>query len=142
MILVDTSVWIGFFQGADTLYRAVLHKLIEENEVCLADIILAEILQGIKSDKDFKIVKAHLLEFPVYSLKNVDSYVQAAQIYRTCRKKGLTIRKLVDCLIAQVAIENDLVLFHNDQDFDVISRVVEDLQIFSVSETPPPAAED
>lgn len=134
MILVDTSVWIDFFKGTETLYRTVLHRLIEENEVCLADIILAEILQGIKSDKDFKIAKTHLLEFPIYSLKNVDSYVQAAQIHRTCRKEGLTIRKLVDCLIAQAAIENDLVLFHNDRDFDVISQVVEGLQIFSLSD--------
>jgi hypothetical protein len=134
LILVDTSVWIDFFKGTETLYRAVLHGLIQEDEVCLADIILAEILQGIKSDKDFKTAKNHLLEFPIYSLKDVDSYVQAAQIYRTCRKEGLTIRKLVDCLITQVAVENDLVLFHNDRDFDVISQVVEGLQIFSLSD--------
>ncbi|MDO8885859.1 PIN domain nuclease [Candidatus Oleimmundimicrobium sp.] len=130
MILIDTSVWIDFFRGADTLHRVAMHKLIKEDDVCLADIIVAEILQGIKSDKDFKVVKSRLLEFPIYSLKDVHSYIQSAQIYRACRRRGLTIRKLVDCFIAQIAIENGLVLFHNDKDFDSIAKTIKELQIY------------
>ena len=110
----------------------ILHRLIEEEEeVCIADIILAEILQGIKSDKDFRKTKKYLLEFPVHSLRNVDSYVEAAQIYRILRKEGLTIRKALDCIIARVAIENDLVLFHNDKDFDIIAKVIKELKVYS-----------
>ncbi|MDP3013162.1 MAG: PIN domain nuclease [Candidatus Subteraquimicrobiales bacterium] len=133
MILVDTSVWIDFLKGAGSKHHLALHLLIEEEEdICIADIILTEILQGIKSDKDSKQAKNYLFGFPIYSLKDVSSYVEAAQIYRVCRKKGLTIRRPLDCIIARIAIENDLVLFHNDRDFDTIAEVVRELQIYSL----------
>mgnify|MGYP000725220203 CR=1 FL=1 len=133
MILVDTSVWIDFFRPVDSPFRKTLHFLLEnEEDLCLTEIILTEILQGIKKDKDFRAIKEYLLDFPVYSLKNRDSYIESAQIYRKCRKKGITIRRTVDCLIAQVAIENNLVLFHNDQDFNQIAKVVKNLKTFEI----------
>jgi hypothetical protein len=131
--LVDTSVWIDFFRGTKSKHRVVLHRLIEEEEdICIADIILMEILQGIKSDKDFRQVKDYLLFFPIYALKNTDSYIEAAQIYRLCRERGLTIRRPLDCIIARIALENDLVLFHKDRDFETIAKVINELRIYSL----------
>ena len=132
MILVDTSVWIEFFKGTGSSCQHLLHDLIEaEEDVCLADIILAEILQGIRKDNDFKKARNFLLEFPVYSLKGIDSYIAAADIYRLCRKRGITLRGLPDCFIARIAIENGLTLFHRDKDFDAIARVIKNLKVYT-----------
>jgi predicted nucleic acid-binding protein len=90
---------------------------------------LTETLQGFRSDTDYAKAKKHLLVFPVYSLKGTDSYIAASQIYRLCRKSGLTIRKTVDCLIARIALENDLILIHKDKDFEMIAKVTP-LKIF------------
>jgi len=107
----------------------ILHDLLEaEDPLCLSNIILAETLQGFKEDRDFESAKSHLLTFPVYSLATPEGYVRAAQLYRKCRKRGLTIRNTVDCLIAQTAIEHRLILLHNDSDFDGIATV-SDLRI-------------
>lgn len=121
MILVDTSVWIDFLRGANTAHRHMLHRLIEDDEdISITGIILTEILQGIKQDKDFRTVREYLLEFPLHEPRGVETYLEAAGIYRECRKKGKTVRKTVDCIIAAVCMENDLVLFHKDADFDRI----------------------
>jgi predicted nucleic acid-binding protein len=124
MILIDSSVWIHFFNGTDTETVRVMEKVIaEEEDACISDYILTEVLQGFKRDKDFLTARRHLMRFPVYSLKTPDAYIEAAQIYRLCRKKGITIRKTADCLIAQTAIEHDLYLLHEDGDFDRIASV-------------------
>lgn len=131
MILVDTSVWIEFFNASGSKPHLVLHSLIEEEEdIAIADIILTEILQGIKTEENFQTVRRYLLRLPIYSLKGVDSFVEAAQIYRACRKRGRTVRKTIDCLIAAIAVENNLALFHNDKDFQTIAKVVGDLKIY------------
>ena len=124
MILIDTSVWIKFFNGIDTISVRLLEDLVEaEEEVCISDFILTEVLQGFKKNGDFELARHHLLLFPIYSLNDLDSYIKAAQIYRKCRKQGITIRKTVDCIIAQTAIENKFVLLHDDADFDRIALV-------------------
>ncbi len=123
MILVDTSVWVGFLKGTNSPHRRTLRRLIEEEEdISITDIILTEILQGIKNDKDFKNAKDYLLEFPIYTPQGIESYIMAAQLYRDCRKKGKTVRKTVDCIIAAICIENDLTLLHKDADFDFIEE--------------------
>jgi hypothetical protein len=100
----------------------LLEELVEaEEEVCVSEYILTEALQGFKQDRDVKLALKHLLNFPVYSLNGINSYIKAAQLYRKCRKQGITIRKTADCIIAQTAIENQLVLLHNDADFDRIA---------------------
>jgi predicted nucleic acid-binding protein len=122
--LVDTSVWIDFFNGLETAVSRLLENLIlAEEDVCISDFILTEVLQGFRSDKEFEIAKRHLLKLPIYGINGNNSYVKAAQIYRVCRKKGFTIRKTADCIIAQTAIENGLVLLHRDSDFDLIAKV-------------------
>ena len=121
MILVDTSVWIDFLRGVNSPQRRMLHRLIEDEvDISITEIILTEILQGIKEDKDFKMLKDYLLEFPIHKPKGIKTYLVAAEIYRACRKKGKTVRKTVDCIIASICIENDLTLLHKDSDFDFI----------------------
>ena len=122
MILVDTSVWIAFLRGDQTSPRSVLRRLIQDQEdLCLTGIILTEILQGIKNDRDFEALRDYFLEFPIYEPQGVKTYLTAAQIFRDCRKKGKTVRKTVDCMIAAVCLENDLNLLHQDADFDRIA---------------------
>jgi hypothetical protein len=131
MILVDTSIWVDFFSKEPSLYKEELHRLIEEEEICLLDIVLAEILCGIREDREFEEVRELLLRLPIYSPKRVDTFITSAKIYRLCRKKGKTIRRVVDCLIAACCIERNFFLFHNDKDFDTISEVVR-LRIYKI----------
>lgn len=121
MILVDTSVWIDFFRGTGS--ARILHYLIEREEsLCLTGIHLAEILQGIKEDRVHDQIQRHLLTFPIFLTNGVETYLHASDIFRTCRRRGKTIRKTVDCIISAIAIENNLTLLHNDRDFDNIAK--------------------
>ncbi len=84
-----------------------------------------EILQGSKSEKEFTLLKSYLTSQRMYHPQSpVDSYVAAAKIYYTCRKKGIKIRSTIDCLIAQIAIEHGLLLLHNDTDYRSMAKVV------------------
>ncbi|HBU07781.1 MAG TPA: VapC toxin family PIN domain ribonuclease [Candidatus Omnitrophica bacterium] len=85
------------------------------------DIILTEILQGIKDDGIFKELKEYLIQFPVIRASSLETYVLAANIYRLCRKKGKTISKTVDAIIAAAALENDVKVFSKDKDFSLIA---------------------
>jgi predicted nucleic acid-binding protein len=124
MILVDTSALIEFLNRTGSLSDKGIEILIANDaEIALADITLTEALQGIRSDRDYREVRASLLTFPILSLKGRDSYIKAAEIYRKCRTKGLTIRSTIDLLIAQTAIENNAELLHNDRDFEAIASV-------------------
>jgi len=122
MVLVDTTVWIDFFADRQTPQVAKLQELIEnEEDLCVCGVILAETLQGIRSDADYRRTKSHLdslLFFPMHR----STFVQAATLYRSLRKKGVTIRKPVDCMIASVALQHNLTLLHNDRDFDQIAK--------------------
>ena len=122
MILVDTSVWIDFFNHPVSIYAAKLKSLIEQDEdICILDIILTEILQGIKDDGIFKELNEYLIQFPVIRASSLETYVSAANIYRLCRKKGKTISKTVDAIIAAAALENDVKVFSKDKDFSLIA---------------------
>lgn len=133
MILVDTSVWIGFFNEFDSPAVRLLEDFIEaEEDICLSGLIVTEVLQGFRNEKDFELAKKHLLQFPIYILDNPQSCIKAAQIYRRCRQQGITIRKTADCIIAQTAIENKLILLHEDADFDRIASVCP-LKVFNRS---------
>lgn len=122
MILVDTSIWIDFFNKEDSSWAIKLKTLIEEEkDLCLVDVVLTEILQGITDDALFEKTKNWLFEFPIFSPKDIQTYIHASEIYRLCRKKGAAIRKTIDAFIASIALENSLEVFHNDRDFDKIS---------------------
>src|SRR3989339_2033811 len=118
MILVDSSVWVDFFRGVNSRQRQILHNLIEnEEDIAITEIILTEVLQGVRDDKYFQSIKEYLSEFPIIKSNGINTYVKSAQIYRDCRRKGKTIRKTIDCIIAEICIENNLILLHKDSDF-------------------------
>ena len=122
MVLVDTTAWIDFFGDRPEPHVAALQELIENDEdICLCGVILAEVLQGIRSDSDYRKTKDYFDALIFLPMRQA-TYVRAADIYRSLRKKGITIRKPVDCMIASVAIEHDLLLLHNDRDFDQIAK--------------------
>lgn len=125
MILVDTSVWIDFLTGKESPHRYLLHQLIEkEEDICLSEIILTEILQGIRDDSIYTSTKDYLFEFPIIRPRSTGTYLEAAEIYRRCRKQGKTIRKTIDCIIAAIVKENRLTLLHNDGDFEIIEKCI------------------
>jgi predicted nucleic acid-binding protein len=126
MILVDTSVLIHFFKGVDSessrKFRMVLQRGVPFG---INSLIFQEVLQGAGSEKEYLILKKYLETQRFYHLREpIDSFAKAAKIYLDCRKKGITIRSTIDCLIAQTALENDLLLLHEDSDFDFIAKVI------------------
>lgn len=122
MVLVDTTVWIDFFADRSEPHVAVLQELIEnEEDLCLCGVILAEVLQGIRSDADYIETKDYLADLIFLPMRQV-TFVRAAELYRSLRKRGVTIRKPIDCMISAVAIEHNIRLLHNDRDFDHIAK--------------------
>jgi hypothetical protein len=122
-VVVDTSVWIDYFNGYPSWQAERLIKAISDNEeIILPGIIQTEILLGFSNDKQANKVANILSAFdPPKDLKN-DDYQQAAKIYRTCRKNGKTIRSTIDCLIAAMCLRENLELLSKDRDFDVIAQ--------------------
>ena len=122
MVLVDTTVWIDFFLDRNEPHVRKLQELIEnEEDLSICGVITTEILQGIRFDTDFFKTKEYLDDLIFLPMRH-GTFVRAAEVYRSLRKKGITIRKPVDCMIASVAIEYDILLFHNDRDFDYIAK--------------------
>lgn len=122
MPIVDTTVWIDFFADRSEPHVEALQELIENDEdLFLCGVILAEVLQGIRSDAEYRRTKDYF-ESMILLPMGRETFVRAANLYRSLRKKGVTIRKPVDCMIASVAIENNLSLLHNDRDFDQIAK--------------------
>ena len=122
ILLIDTSVWIDYFAGRDTPQTRFFKDAVREDaDVALTGIILAEILQGISSDSEFARLRKALSSFRMLQPASGETYVQAAKLYRAGRKRGVTIRILVDCLIAAIAMEHGAVILHKDRDYDRIS---------------------
>lgn len=126
MIVVDTSVWIDVLNGraAPAAERCV--ELIEDGEpVALTDVILTEVLQGLRSEREAKLVEDHLRAFPILRLEDIDDFVLAARLYRRARRAGVTIRKTLDCLIAAPCVRTGAPLLHADADFDRLATCTE-----------------
>jgi hypothetical protein len=122
MVLVDTSVWIDYFNGQDNASTGKLDALLSSTIVIVGDIILAEVLQGFRSDADYRSAKRLLLDLEVRTIGGVELALKAADNFRALRKRGITVRKTVDCLIATHCIEHRIPLLHNDRDFDPFAR--------------------
>ena len=119
MIVVDTSVWIDVLNDTATPQAQRCVDLIESGQpVALTDVILTEVLQGLRSDREAALVERHLRAFPILRLEDLDDFVLAARLYRTARHAGVTIRKTLDCLIAAPCVRTGAPLLHADQDFD------------------------
>lgn len=122
-LIFDTSVWIDFLRNKSNPLSDLLTSYIEKNDqVLLTPTILQEVLQGIRDDAQYRHIKEILSYFTTLQLPPIQAAVGAAELYRSLRKKGLTIRKSNDCLIAFYAIEFSTSLVHSDSDFDLISK--------------------
>ncbi len=124
MILVDTSVWIDFFNGLDSVEAACLRDCIADaHPVTLPGLVLTEILQGLRSDADVERVAEALTAFEATPEMDSADYRQAAEIDRSCRRQGMTVRSTIDCLIAQLCLRHGYELLAKDRDFEAIARV-------------------
>ena len=118
MWIVDSSVWIDYFGGRSSAQTDLLHAALGQRDIGLGDIILCEVLQGYRHERDYRQARQALLSFPIYTIGGQAIALQSAGNYRTLRRRGITVRKTVDCLIATFVIEYGLSLLHNDRDFD------------------------
>ena len=132
MILVDTSILIGFFKGSKDPLKDKMDYIIDNNMLYgICHYVYQELLQGSADAREYNLLKDYLGSLPFYDLRfGKESFENAAQIYINCRKRGITIRSTIDLLIAEIAIENDLYLFHNDNDFTNIAKVNKELRIY------------
>ena len=117
MILVDSSVWIDYFNGRETKETNFLHDTFSTDTICVGDIIIAELLQGFRSDKNHRLARELLLELPCYRMLNPELALKSSDNYRKLRKKGITVRQSVDVWIATFCIESKLPLLFSDKDF-------------------------
>ena len=127
MIVVDTTVWIGYFAGrTDQPHVAELLRLIDADAgIALTDVIFGEILQGLRGEHTVRRVDRRLQAFDILRLGTLDGFRNAAALYRLARSKGKTIRRTLDCLIAAVCIREDCAILHNDRDFDHLADVTD-----------------
>jgi len=121
IVLVDTSVWINFFKANETGSSLFLKDNLSNIIVATCPVIVQEVLQGILSDKEFKVVSSYFNTLTKFSDNPYELALDAARLYRDIRKAGFTIRKPNDCLIASYAIKNNVRLLHDDKDFYYIA---------------------
>ena len=118
MILIDSSVWIDYFNGIQTSQTDWLDSSLGNTPIVIGNLILTEVLQGFKNDKDFKIAKDLLLRIPFMSMGEQTLALESAMNYRFLKRKGVTVRKTIDVIIGTFCIHNQLTLLHCDHDFD------------------------
>ncbi|HSW71119.1 MAG TPA: PIN domain nuclease [Gammaproteobacteria bacterium] len=133
MYLIDTSVWIDYFREEDNPAVNYFIKIIEEEiPFGITSFIYQEILQGAASKKDFQMLIEYLeTQRFFHPKKPIHSYTDAAKLHFNCREKGMTIRSTIDCLIAQIAIEHNLILVHKDKDFLQIKKANAQLKLYN-----------
>jgi predicted nucleic acid-binding protein len=122
VVLVDTSVWINYFNGARARRTDLLDSLLGTGAVLIGDLILAELLQGFVSDADYRSAAALLEEIPCVTLGGREIALQAAQNFRTLRRRGVTVRKTIDVFIGTYCIAHRHELLHSNRDFDAMAR--------------------
>lgn len=119
MIVVDTSVWADVLNDVPAPQAGRCVELIEGGEpIALTDVILTEILQGLRSEREARLVERHLRSFPILRLESPEDFVLAAELYRSARRAGVTIRRTLDCLIAAPCVRTGAPLLRADADFD------------------------
>ena len=118
MILVDSSVWIDYFNGATTPQADILDGLLGREPLAIGDLILTEVLQGFTDDRDFVKARRLLTSLTIVQIGGPEMAVVAAQNFRYLRKRGVTVRKTIDTMIATRCIESGYDLLHSDRDFE------------------------
>ena len=122
MVIVDTTVWIDYFQGVKNPETDWLDAALGRQRLALTDIILCEVLQGVRDDFVAKDVERKLLKLEVFETGGVELAREAARHYRALRGRGYTVRKTIDCLIATFCLREQHSLLHRDRDFDAFEK--------------------
>jgi predicted nucleic acid-binding protein len=123
LILVDTSAWIEFLRGTGTPVNLRVRALLGKGaSLATTEPIVMELLAGARDDSHLRMLRRLVLGCHMIPLRGLTDFEEAAALYRTCRRAGLTVRRLVDCLIANVAISANASLLHADSDFDLIAQ--------------------
>ena len=125
MVIVDTTVWIDYFQAVENPETDWLDAELDRQRLGLTDIILCEVLQGVRDDASAKEVERNLLKLAVFETGGVTLAREAARNYRALRSRGHTVRKTIDCLIATFCIREHHSLLHRDRDFDPFEQYLE-----------------
>ncbi len=124
MVIVDTTVWIDYLRGTENPETRWLDRELQRQRLGLTDLILCEVLQGIRNQSAFARAQADLLKFQVFQTGGSDLAVAAAQNYRDLRAQGYSVRKTIDCLIATFCLQAKHELLHRDHDFDPFEAVL------------------
>jgi predicted nucleic acid-binding protein len=122
MLIVDSTVWVDYFNGVKNQQTDYLYQIVDKTPILIGDLILAEVLQGFRDDTDFETARRIFGKFLQVEMVNPDLAVQSARNYRLLRRKGITVRKTIDGLIATYCIENEHDLLHKDSDFDAYEK--------------------
>ena len=122
MVIVDTTVWIDYFRGVSNAEVQWLNAELERQRLGMTDIILCEVLQGITDERTFETVVAELSKCEIFPTGGTEFAVAAARNYRVLRRRGHTVRKTVDCLIATFCLREGHTLLHRDRDFDPFEK--------------------
>lgn len=125
MVLVDTTVWVDYFRGVINPETDWVHAELDRQRLGLSDLILCEVLQGVRDDLAAKAVERELLKLEVFDMSGTDLARDAARNYRTLRARGHTVRRTIDCLIATFCIREQHSLIHRDRDFDPFEKFLE-----------------
>ncbi len=120
--IVDTSVWVDYLNKQKNKKTQLLNDLLDDGMIVMPPVIIQEVLQGLNDDAVFKLVRETFFGFNQIEYNNIEAALNAALLYRFLRKKGITIRKPNDCLIAWFCIHFNVELLHNDKDFDQIAK--------------------
>ncbi|RME21442.1 MAG: PIN domain nuclease [Deltaproteobacteria bacterium] len=122
MVIVDTSVWVDVFRDSSGKKRKKLERMVDPEDVAITSFTELELLQGCRNEKEWKLLASYLETQDIIDPRR-ETWAAAARIYFDLRKKGLTVRSPIDCCIAQLALENRMLLLHNDRDFEKIARI-------------------
>lgn len=122
MVIVDTTVWVDYFRGEQNPETAWLERELNQQRLGLTDLILCEVLQGIREDATFVRVHRHLRTFEVFETGSAELAVSAAQNFRKLRQRGRTVRKPIDCLIATYCLQEGHSLLHRDRDYEAFEQ--------------------
>jgi predicted nucleic acid-binding protein len=125
VVIVDTTVWVDYFQGVENPETEWLNTEFDRQRLGLIDIILCEVLQGVRDDRAAKEVERSLLKLEVFETGGVTLAREAARNYRTLRSRGHTVRKTIDCLIATFCLRGQHSLLHRDRDFDPFEKFLD-----------------
>lgn len=117
MIIVDSSVWIDYFNGVETTESNKLDTLLGVEQIAIGDLILTEVLQGFRSDEGYQTAKELLTSLQIFEMLGLNIAIKSVDNYRFLRKRGITIRKTADVIIATFCIENQNQLLFSDKDF-------------------------